>query len=83
MAVTLTLVDGHAGPYGIIPIGMVVGACVGAPAARLVRMTAMPQLVAIFNGVGGGAAALVSTVEFLRPARRTGRLHVWNGLRRW
>jgi NAD(P) transhydrogenase subunit beta len=66
IAVGITLADQHAGPYGIIPIGMVVGAGVGAPVSRLVRMTAMPQLVAIFNGVGGGAAALVSTVEFLR-----------------
>jgi NAD(P) transhydrogenase subunit beta len=66
MAVTVTFVDRGAGPYGIIPIGMVVGASVGAPVSRLVRMTAMPQLVAIFNGVGGGAAALVSTLEFVR-----------------
>jgi NAD(P) transhydrogenase subunit beta len=66
VAVTLTLVDQHGGPYGIIPIGMVIGAAVGAPVSRMVQMTAMPQLVAIFNGVGGGAAALVSTVTFLR-----------------
>ena len=66
VAVGLTLVDSHAGPYGIIPIGMVVGALIGAPVSRRVRMTAMPQLVAVFNGVGGGAAALVSTVDFLR-----------------
>ena len=58
--------DQRAGPYGIIPIGMVVGAVIGAPVSRLVRMTAMPQLVAVFNGVGGGAAALVSAVAFLR-----------------
>ena len=77
MAVTVTFVDQGAGPYGIIPIGMAVGAGVGAPVSRLVRMTAMPQLVAIFNGVGGGAAALVSTVEFLRvqPAGPSG-VHV-------
>ena len=66
VAVGLTLADSHAGPYGIIPIGMVVGALIGAPASRIVHMTAMPQLVAVFNGVGGGAAALVSTVDFLR-----------------
>jgi NAD(P) transhydrogenase subunit beta len=64
VALVLTLVDQHAGPDGIIPIGMVVGAAIAVPVARLVRMTAMPQLVAIFNGVGGGAAALVSLVEF-------------------
>jgi NAD(P) transhydrogenase subunit beta len=65
VAVGLTLVDAHAGPHGIIPIGMVVGAVIAVPVARLVRMTAMPQLVAVFNGVGGGAAALVSVVAFL------------------
>jgi NAD(P) transhydrogenase subunit beta len=45
---------------------MVVGAAVGIPTSRFVKMTAMPQLVAIFNGVGGGAAALVSITEFIR-----------------
>ncbi len=41
------------------------GVIIGVPAARKVQMTAMPQLVALFNGVGGGAAALVSIVEYL------------------
>jgi NAD(P) transhydrogenase subunit beta len=44
---------------------MVIGVIVAVPTARLVQMTAMPQLVAIFNGVGGGAAALVSITEFM------------------
>jgi H+-translocating NAD(P) transhydrogenase subunit beta len=47
---------------------MVVGAVIAVPAARMVKMTAMPQMVAIFNGVGGGAAALVSMVVFLIEA---------------
>ena len=42
-----------------------VGTIVGVPAARKVQMTQMPQLVALFNGVGGGAAALVAIVEYL------------------
>lgn len=42
------------------------GILVGVPAARKVQMTAMPQLVALFNGVGGGAAALVSIVEYMK-----------------
>ena len=42
------------------------GVAVGVPAARKVQMTAMPQLVALFNGVGGGAAALVSIVEYMK-----------------
>jgi NAD(P) transhydrogenase subunit beta len=74
IAVGLTIADQHAGPDGIIPIGMVVGAVIGAPVSRLVRMTAVPQLVAVFNGVGGGAAALVSVVDFLhvQPAHPGG-----------
>ncbi len=49
-------------------VAMVIGAVVAVPAARRVKMTAMPQMVAIFNGVGGGAAALVSIVVFLIEA---------------
>ena len=47
---------------GAITLGVVIGV----PAARKVQMTAMPQLVALFNGVGGGAAALVAIVEYLK-----------------
>ena len=49
-------------------VAMVIGAAVAVPAARKVKMTAMPQMVAIFNGVGGGAAALVSIVVFVIEA---------------
>ncbi len=49
-------------------VAMVLGAVIAVPVARLVKMTAMPQLVAIFNGVGGGAAALISIVVFLGDA---------------
>ena len=50
----------------LIVITMVIGAAIAVPAARMVKMTAIPQMVAIFNGVGGGAAALVSVTELLR-----------------
>lgn len=43
---------------------IVIGVVIGVPAARGVKMTAMPQMVALFNGVGGGAAALISIIEF-------------------
>ncbi len=46
-------------------VAMVLGAVLAVPAARLVKMTAMPQMVAVFNGVGGGAAALISISELL------------------
>ena len=49
--------------WWIVAIGVVVGAVVGTYSARAVKMTAMPQMVALFNGAGGGAAALVSTAE--------------------
>ena len=42
----------------LIVAGVVIGAVIGVPAARNVKMTAMPQMVAIFNGVGGGAGAV-------------------------
>jgi NAD(P) transhydrogenase subunit beta len=48
----------------LIVIAMVFGVAAALPAARLVKMTAIPQMVAAFNGVGGGAAALVSLAEF-------------------
>ena len=51
---------------GLILAAMTVGVLVGVPAARRVQMTQMPQLVALFNGVGGGAAALVAIVEYLK-----------------
>ena len=50
----------------IVAIGVVVGALIGTVGARIVRMTAIPQMVALFNGVGGGAAALVAVAELLR-----------------
>jgi len=50
----------------IIVIGVVIGALVGTIGARMVKMTAIPQMVALFNGVGGGAAALVAVAELLR-----------------
>jgi NAD(P) transhydrogenase subunit beta len=49
-------------------VAMAIGAAIAVPAARKVKMTAMPQMVAIFNGVGGGAAALISVVVFLIEA---------------
>ena len=56
----------------IIVVGILIGAPVGAISARQVRMTAMPQMVAAFNGVGGGAAALVSISELLHKGLHPG-----------
>ncbi len=49
----------------LIIVAIAIGAAMAVPTARLVKMTAMPQMVAVFNGVGGGAAALVSITEFI------------------
>jgi len=48
----------------LIIVGLVVGAALGVPSARQVKMTAIPQMVALFNGVGGGAVALIAWSEF-------------------
>jgi NAD(P) transhydrogenase subunit beta len=48
----------------LIALGLVLGTAIGIPAALKVRMTAMPQMVAMFNGLGGGAVALIAWVEF-------------------
>ena len=50
--------------WGLIVLGVAIGTAVGVPAARKVKMTQMPQMVALFNGVGGGAVALIAWVEF-------------------
>ncbi len=65
VAIGITFAQPGLGHVGLIIGAMAVGVVIGVPAARLVKMTAMPQMVAIFNGVGGGAAALVSITEFL------------------
>jgi len=50
----------------IVVIGVIIGASVGTVGARQVKMTAIPQMVALFNGAGGGAAALVAVAELLK-----------------
>lgn len=65
--VATLLVDPFHNPL-LIVVGVVLGVAVGVPAARRVKMTAMPQMVALFNGVGGGAVALISWAEFRQQA---------------
>jgi H+-translocating NAD(P) transhydrogenase subunit beta len=64
IALVATLIDPRIGDWILIVIGVAIGTAIGVPAARSVKMTAMPQMVALFNGVGGGAVALISLVEF-------------------
>jgi H+-translocating NAD(P) transhydrogenase subunit beta len=60
--------------YWLILAGIAVGTVIGVVSARMVRMTAIPQMVALFNGVGGGAAALIAAAEFHRHAPDPGQL---------
>ena len=62
---TLPLLHFTTGGLAVTVLGIVIGAPLGAISARRVKMTAMPQMVAAFNGVGGGAAALVAVSELL------------------
>jgi H+-translocating NAD(P) transhydrogenase subunit beta len=67
IAVVATLLLPELGSnWVLIVVGVVIGTIVGVPAARQVKMTQMPQMVALFNGVGGGAVALIAWVEFRR-----------------
>jgi len=66
VALVVTFVGLGALPWLAVIPALVIGAVVGAVAARAVRMTAMPQMVALFNGMGGGAVALIGADEFLR-----------------
>ena len=64
IALLVTLLDRQILDFKLIILGVVIGTLVGAISARRVKMTAMPQMVALFNGVGGGAVALVAMSEF-------------------
>jgi NAD(P) transhydrogenase subunit beta len=58
--------------YGWIFGGIAVGAVIGTLAAKKIKMTAMPEMVSMFNGMGGACAALISIVEFNRLAEDAG-----------
>jgi H+-translocating NAD(P) transhydrogenase subunit beta len=77
LAVVVTLFDRAILSYGVIAPGIVVGTAIGFWMARSVKMTSMPQMVALLNGFGGAASLTVGGAEFLRaswgrgpPARR-------------
>src|SRR5512133_2048466 len=74
IAIAVTFAQNEIVSYWEILVGMAIGGAFGAVAARRVRMTAMPQMVALFNGVGGGAAALISLAEFHNRAPDPGTL---------
>ena len=68
IAVITTLVVSKNLSYELIGIGIIIGSIIGAFFAVRVEMTQMPQMVAIFNGFGGIASALVAAAEFINPS---------------
>jgi len=65
----------HLGNYGWIFTGLLLGTLVGTYTARTVKMTAMPEMVSLFNGMGGACAALISIVEFGHLHHQPGGLY--------
>src|SRR5215211_5460884 len=69
IAVIATLIAiRHTHNWPLIIAGLLIGVVLGVPPARLTKMTAMPQLVALFNGVRGGTVALIALSEFIDTA---------------
>ena len=68
IAILVTLFDQGILSYQVIGAGLLVGSALGLWLARSVKMTSMPQMVALLNGLGGGASLLVGVAEFLKAA---------------
>jgi H+-translocating NAD(P) transhydrogenase subunit beta len=80
LAIVVTWIKTGGTSWWALVLGMAIGGGFGAVAARRVKMTAMPQMVALFNGVGGGAAALISLAELHRILPDPGRPKIDIGL---
>jgi NAD(P) transhydrogenase subunit beta len=65
IAIVVTLMDKAIVSYELIILGLLIGAVVGTISALRVPMTSMPQMVALFNGFGGGASTLVAALAFI------------------
>jgi NAD(P) transhydrogenase subunit beta len=64
VAIVVTLLDKKVIDFTYIIAGLIIGSLIGVISAKKVQMTAMPQMVAIFNGLGGGASTLVAMAEY-------------------
>ncbi len=73
IAIIVTLTKNEILDFTYIIIGLIIGSAIGVMIARKIQMTAMPQMVALFNGLGGGASALVALAEY---NRLTGELRI-------
>ncbi|EQD66820.1 NAD(P) transhydrogenase, beta subunit, partial [mine drainage metagenome] len=65
IAIVVTFVEPGLSNFALIAFGIAIGGLAGWYWARVVQMTAMPQMVAVFNGMGGGAAGAIAAVELL------------------
>ena len=68
IAIIVTLTKNEILDYTLIIVGLIIGSAIGAIIARKIQMTAVPQMVALFNGLGGCASALVALAEYNRLA---------------
>src|ERR1019366_9422991 len=57
--------------YGLIALAIIIGTIIGWMTAKKVKMTKMPELVSMFNGMGGACAALISLIEFIHLVNHT------------
>ncbi len=80
IAVVATLLNQSVLNYQVILVGIIIGSIIGAIAAKQVAMTAMPQMVGIFNGLGGAASALVAVGEYFRVLDEFGAVPVDSGI---
>lgn len=72
LAVVVTLTDQKIIDFTYILAGLLLGSAVGVWLAKKIEMTAMPQMVGVLNGFGGGASALVAYAEYLRMGETAG-----------
>ena len=81
LAIVVTLLDKHILSYTAIFAGMLVGGAIGALLATRVKMTSMPEMVALLNGFGGGASVLVAGGALVVPEQRERRAPAPDGHR--
>tara|TARA_B100000676_G_scaffold312039_1_gene384438 strand:- start:1259 stop:2665 length:1407 start_codon:yes stop_codon:yes gene_type:complete len=76
LAIIATLFNENIISYELIVLGLIIGSLIGVVLAKKVQMTAMPQMVAIFNGFGGSASALIASAEFVNLNNSTEKFSI-------
>ncbi len=80
LAIIVTLLETNFANWQLILVGAIIGSLIGGVSAQAVQMTAMPQMVGIFNGFGGGASALVAMSEYFRLTGGAGPVTAESGV---